>query len=84
MKELTIEQKALITELANDVRPEVEKIEKRIATTKDHYGDYMSLLSHFTSRGKAMLVVMGMACKEAGANSNGVDWAVKLLIGEGK
>jgi len=81
MKELTVEQKALITELANDVRPEVEKIEKRIATTKDHYGDYMSLLSHFQDKGKMMVVVMAMACKEAGANPNGVNWAVRLLVG---
>ena len=36
---------AEIAELAAHFVPEVKKIEKKIATTEDHYGDYMAFIS---------------------------------------
>ena len=80
LEALNPEQLALIKELAEDVRPYVEKIEARPMTTKGHYGDYMGLLSQF--KDKVTQLAMAMACKEAGANVEGVDWAMRMLTGK--
>lgn len=77
---LTPAQEALIADLANDVKPYVDKIEARIATTKNHYGDYMALLSQWQKEPKVMMV-MAMACKKAGANPQGVNDALRIMTG---
>lgn len=72
----------IVEELAKDkqVIELVQGIEKRIETTKGRYGDYMGALSHF-NRDISTLKIMARVFKKAGANSYGVDWAVKLLTG---
>jgi len=76
---MTPAQKALITDLAKEVKPYVERIEAKVMTTQNHYGDYMALLSQF--KDKMTLLAMAMACKEAGANIDGVNSAVQILVG---
>jgi hypothetical protein len=78
---LTPEQEKLVAELANDVKPYVDKIEARIATTKGHYGDYMELLSQWQKEPRVMMV-MAMACKKAGADPQGVNDALRMLTGK--
>ena len=73
--------KQLITDLAGDLKPEVAKIESRIATTRHHYGDYMALLSGI-ARDKATAKVISMALVEAGANTQGVADAMRVTYGE--
>jgi hypothetical protein len=63
-----------------DVMSFVLKTEGRIASTKDHYGDYMSFLSPYAGKPVA-LYIMSRACILAGANANGVSWAVQLIKG---
>ena len=79
-EELTPEQNAVIDGLAQDVKPYVDKIEARPATTKGHYGDYMALLSQF-QKDKVIMMAMAMACKRAGADIEGVNWALKMMTG---
>ena len=76
--------KGLIEELAKDpdVINAVKDIEGRIMTTKYHYGDYMAFLSPFTKQVGA-LYIMSQALILAGADYEGVQWAVRLLKGEG-
>lgn len=82
--EKTREEKiaGLVDELSRDkdIVDLVKGIEGRIETTKGRYGDYMTTLSQFNSD-HTTLIIMARAFKKAGANSYGVDWAVKLLTG---
>lgn len=70
--------KQLITDLASDFKPSVEKIEGKFATTQNHYGDYMALLST-VAKTKQHALLFGLALKEAGANSQGVNDALKVM-----
>jgi hypothetical protein len=82
----TIEQNEkvalLIEELSKDpdVIKIVKDIEGKIMTTQDHYGDYMEFLSQY-SKSMTELYIISKAMIKAGANANGVSWAVKLLKG---
>ena len=71
VKELSIDQ---------DIVEFVSNTEKRLATTQDHYGDYMNFLSKFDSR-PGQVYIMAMALKAAGANVAGVNAAVRILKG---
>jgi hypothetical protein len=70
--------KKLVSELAGDFKPSVLKIEARIATTRNHYGDYMALLSSIAkTENHARLFALAMI--EAGANRQGVNDAMRVL-----
>ena len=75
--------KKLIKELGEDLKPEVDRIEAKIATTQNRYGDYMALLSVLC---KDMDInyakTVGLGLMMAGANVQGVRDAVKALYGE--
>ncbi len=73
------ELSSLIDGLAEDVKPQVEQIEKSLPTTKNHYGDYMSLLSNF--KDNKTLALMMLALIRAGANRQGVHDAYKIING---
>lgn len=77
-REEQIEQ--LIQDLSEDFKPYVAKIEKSLATTQNHYGNYASIISG-NSRNKAEAYLIGKALKRAGANSRGVDSALQVLYG---
>ena len=64
-----------------DIVQVVKDIERRYATTQDHYGDYMSFLAPYQSKATALYII-SEALVIAGANRNGVNWAVRILKGE--
>lgn len=68
----------LIAELVPDLKPLVESIESQPATTQNHYGDYMAVLSMLAKGNLQMGRIIAAALVEAGANSVGVADAVKL------
>lgn len=77
---LTPEQEQLIAELVEDFKPSVKQIEAKFATTKGHYGDYMTLLSTLSQDPKKVKFY-GILLKRAGANPAGVNAAVGLITG---
>ena len=75
--------KKLVKDLANDLKPEVDKIESKLETTQNHYGDYMALLGILCKDKPVNYAkTIGVALMAAGANVNGVRSAVKVLYGE--
>ena len=79
MKE-TREQKIekMVEECAKIIKEDVQRIEGKPETTKDHYGDYASLLSVF-SGGQQKIVAL--ACIKAGAHPEGIRAAMGMLTG---
>jgi hypothetical protein len=69
----------LIADLAEDFRPQVLKIEASIPTTKNHYGQYMSLLSQMAKDDKNLAMVFSLALVKAGANREGIKSALRIL-----
>ena len=74
--------KGLVIEFSKDqdIIDTVKLIEGRIATTQDHYGDYMNFLTPYQSKATALYII-SEALILAGANRKGVAWAIKLLKG---
>jgi hypothetical protein len=70
--------KKLITDLSADFKPSVEKIEGKIATTRNRYGDYMNLISS-TAKNKQHAQIFSLAIIQAGGNKQGVADAMKCL-----
>lgn len=73
------EQKALVTDLANDFKDTVKAIESGIKTTKDNYGRYGQLLSQLSKGNRKHAEIYALAMIEAGANRNGVLSALKCF-----
>ena len=75
---MTLEQKheQFIAELVPLVQSEVDRIEASIATTQDHYGKYMHLLTPYES---GLRLMVSKACIKAGANAAGVAAALRIL-----
>lgn len=69
----------LINSLADDVKPEVQRIETKLATTQNHYGDYMTLISTASNGNRQIGKVLSLALVKAGANAQGVASALKVL-----
>ena len=72
----TLKQQDLITEMVAELKPIVESIEKRLATTQYHYGDYMSILGRYPAE---LRKTMAALLLKSGANVDGVKWAYKLM-----
>ena len=67
----------IINALADDLRPEIAKIEARPPTTRGHYAVYLGLLSRYTDdRGQAQ--ALSQALIAAGANERGVGDAMAI------
>ena len=62
-----------------DIIKIVEHIESKLATTKNHYGDYMAFLTPYQKEGMAKFV--GLILIKAGANASGVSDALNILGG---
>ena len=77
VKVLNTAKDAIISDMADKLRPTVNGIETSIKTTQHHYGAYMGLLSQFTD--KAMREVMALALIQAGANKHGIASALSIL-----
>ena len=63
-----------------DIKALVNKIESGTKTTKGNYGRYMAILQPY-AREKAFMLGMSRGLIKAGADSYGVNWAVRLLNG---
>ena len=63
-----------------DIIEQVRIIESSFKTTRDNYGSYLSILTPFASD-KVMLFIFSSALKKAGGNTNGIQSAIKILIG---
>ena len=66
-----------VREVADGLREYVAGVEASIATTRNHYGDYMAMFSRFTDDvGQAR--VLAKALVLAGANEQGVADALRV------
>ena len=72
---MTTEQQVLIDEVVEELRPAVQAIESRLATTRDHYGDYMQLLGVYPKEQRRTMAVLLI---RAGASQAGISWALRL------
>jgi RNA binding exosome subunit len=72
-----------IEELARDadIIALVKSIEGKLATTRGHYGDYMSVLGQWGNDSVVMLDIVSKALIMAGADAYGVNWAKRILSG---
>ena len=79
-------QKAKLDELIKELSTDkdivgfVQKTEKSIKTTQNHYGKYMFFLTPYASN-KMYLFVISQALMQAGANIAGVNSAIMVLKG---
>tara|TARA_R110000744_G_scaffold111042_1_gene209214 strand:- start:3392 stop:3628 length:237 start_codon:yes stop_codon:yes gene_type:complete len=62
----------MIFDLAEDFAPYVNKIENSMATTRNHYGNYGSMLNQLSKGSKPMANLLALAMVKAGANAQGV------------
>ena len=70
----------IVTDLAKDFGPVVDKIENtKIKTTQNNYGEYMGFISKMSHNYKGTMVIVGLALIKAGANYNGVKSAWDAL-----
>ena len=76
LKERTDE---VITSVADDLREHVAKIEAGIATTQNHYGDYMNLIMSVATDDANVRKIIALALIRAGANREGVLSALKAV-----
>ena len=67
----------LISDLAGDLKPEVDKIEASPKTTKDHYGRYGAILTTVSGGNRN---IIALALIKAGANENGVKSALAVFF----
>jgi hypothetical protein len=75
---VTPEQKSLIIlkMIADELQPIVKELESQPKLTKNHYGQYMSILSKYEGKQRK---VYAAALIIAGANREGVNEALNLL-----
>ena len=80
LNNLPPEKVKLIKELSEVLKPTVQEIEnKKIKTTKNNYGMYLSLMSNRGSENKGVAKIIGLALIHAGANYNGVKSAWHIM-----
>ena len=63
-----------------DIKGMVASIEAKPATTRNHYGDYGAALSKLSGGRKVVAQLLGLAFIKAGANSQGVNDALNVLL----
>ncbi len=79
-EELNVAQQKAVIALEEVLLPEGQKIERSPKTTKGHYGRYMALLSPIKSQyGENFAVLAAVAALRCGADSEGIQWALKLI-----
>ena len=72
--------RAIIKEMAEDVKDVVKEIEEKDPSTRNHYAKYASIIKALTrEKGSSMKYAVGLALIEAGANPQGVRDAVSLI-----
>ena len=78
---LTKETQNAIKLIAEEVKPLLENIHSKPASTQNYYGEYMEIL-HFAAKDKneGRVKLLAIALMYAGANPLGVEHAVKNVI----
>lgn len=72
----------VVNDTADDLRPMVAEIEADAhPTTQYNYGRYMAVISTLSSGKESVARVIALALLRAGANRDGVSWALRLTIG---
>ena len=74
-------QEKLLDDFVEIFKPEVKKIEAMPATTQNHYGNYMALLSAMKKPANVTKFI-AIALMRAGANVAGVKSALQIMYGE--
>lgn len=69
----------MVDDIAGDLRPQVKAIEESVPTTKNHYDRYMNILSLLGRSNDGQVLIVAMALIKAGANSNGVIAALRIV-----
>lgn len=72
---------AMIDDLVPDLKPIVQRIERRTRTTQNAYGDYMNLIVQLGKDDARMRKLIALALLKAGANKAGVRSALKVIGG---
>lgn len=72
---------AMIDDLVPDLKPIVQRIERRTRTTQNAYGDYMNLIVQLGKDDARMRKLISLALLKAGANKAGVQSALKVIGG---
>ena len=79
------EKKELVEKIVNalvpDLKPEVDRIEASVATTKGHYANYGQLLSVVGKGDKNKTRIVALALVRAGANKQGVADGLRHFCG---
>ena len=70
--------RASMQEVADSLKDLVEKIEGGIATTQNHYGDYMNIIGAVSKGDRESADIIAQALILAGANERGVSDALRV------
>lgn len=70
------EEEAKLDEVVELLKPIVQKIESSVPTTKFHYGSYAAILSQMKDPQQRKNLAACLVI--AGANKNGITWALKF------
>jgi hypothetical protein len=65
--------------LQPEAKEAVESVNKKIATTKDNYGEYMKVLSIVGNGNSNITKIFALAMIKAGGNRNGINSALKVM-----
>ena len=72
----------VIEEMTEIVKPIVETIENNtVPTTKDRYGDYLSVLTSQGDNDSKKMIILAYAMLKAGANRRGIAYAYSIATG---
>lgn len=63
-----------------DIQKIVKDIEAKMATTRNHYGDYGAALSQLSQGRRNVAQLLGLAFIKAGANQTGVMDALRVMV----
>ena len=72
---LSPELKKVIIDIAKDLKPALDDIHNKPATTQNYYADYMRILSYRPQHKK----LIAIALLYAGANPSGIETAIKFV-----
>jgi hypothetical protein len=73
-----LKSEKLLDELAQDLKPEVDKIENcKVKSTQNNYGRYLALISTY-AQNKDIAVIVGEAMRRAGGSSAGIAAALRV------
>lgn len=64
---------------APEAKTFVDSLKIKVETTQNHYGDYMNMFNGFSGLYRSGFA---LACKNAGGNEDGIEWALRVMNGE--